>query len=128
MTSDALREFGLAVPQAVETFPFSEETSVLKTSGNDKIFALSAVAAEPLSVSLKCDPENSVALREEFAQITPGYHLNKKHWISIVIDGSVPDELVEQLLRGSHELVRPRTLRSRIQAPLPPFATASPIQ
>lgn len=113
MTPDALREFCLALPQAVETFPFGEETSVFKVSGNDKIFALSALAAQPLSVSLKCDPEDGIALREEFAQITPGYHLNKKHWITIVIDGVVPDELIRQLLRGSHELVRPRTPRAR---------------
>ncbi len=110
---EALREFCLALPQAIETFPFGEETSVFKVSGNDKIFALSALDGEPLAVSLKCDPEDSVALREEFAQITPGYHLNKKHWITIVLDGAVPEELVEQLLRGSHDLVRPRTPRPR---------------
>lgn len=112
MTPDALREFCLALPQAIETFPFGEETSVFKASGNDKIFAISALAGEPFSVSLKCDPEDSLALRAEFPQITPGYHLNKKHWITIVLDGAVPDELVEQLLRGSHDLVRPRMPRS----------------
>ena len=114
MTPDALREFCLALPQAIETFPFGEETSVFKVSGNGKIFAISALAADSLSVSLKCDPEDSVALREEFAEITPGYHLNKRHWISIALDGGVPDELVEQLLRASHELVRPRTPRARV--------------
>ncbi|MBB5640682.1 MmcQ/YjbR family DNA-binding protein, partial [Cryobacterium roopkundense] len=105
MTPDALVDLCLSLPQAVETFPFGEETSVFKTSGNGKIFALSALAGEPLTVSLKCDPEEGRALREEFVQITPGYHLNKKHWITIVLDGSVPDELVEQLLRDSHALV-----------------------
>ncbi|MEO6943110.1 MAG: MmcQ/YjbR family DNA-binding protein [Lacisediminihabitans sp.] len=113
MTPGALREFCIALPQAIETFPFGEETSVFKVSGNDKVFALSALAGEPLTVSLKCDPEDSIALREEFAEITPGYHLNKKHWISVVLNGTVPGELVEQLIRGSHELVRPRTPRAR---------------
>jgi predicted DNA-binding protein (MmcQ/YjbR family) len=114
MTPDDLVEFCLSLPQATETFPFGEETSVFKTSGNGKIFALSALAAEPLRVSLKCDPEESRALREEFPQqITPGYHLNKKHWITVVLDGSVDDELVRQLLRDSHELVRPRMPRRR---------------
>ena len=113
MTPDALVEFCLNLPQAIETFPFGEETSVFKTSGNGKIFALTALAAEPLTVSLKCDPEDSRALREEFpGQITPGYHLNKKHWITIVLggggEGAPPDELVEQLLRESHALVRPK--------------------
>lgn len=111
LTPDALLEFCLSLPQAVETFPFGEETSVFRTSGNDKIFALSSLGSEPLNVSLKCDPEESEALRAEFAQITPGYHLNKRHWITIVLDGQVPDDLVEQLIRGSHALVRPRVPR-----------------
>ena len=128
MTPDGLLEFCLSLPQAIETFPFGPQTSVFKTSGNGKIFALSALAGEPFSVSLKCDPEDSRALREEFpTQITPGYHLNKKHWITIVLDRGgndawtdaargdgtgerpVDDELVEQLLRESHALVRPKT-------------------
>ncbi|ANP72310.1 MmcQ/YjbR family DNA-binding protein [Cryobacterium arcticum] len=113
MTPDALVEFCLSLPQATETFPFGEETSVFKTSGNGKIFALSALDGEPFSVSLKCDPEEGRALREEFpAHIIPGYHLNKKHWITIVLDGFVPDELVENLLRDSHALVRPKVPRA----------------
>lgn len=114
MTPDALVAFCLSLPQAIETFPFGEETSVFKTSGNGKIFALTALAGEPLTVTLKCDPEESRALREEFPeQITPGYHLNKKHWITIVLGGDVEDELVEQLLRDSHALVRPKVPRGR---------------
>jgi predicted DNA-binding protein (MmcQ/YjbR family) len=113
MTPDGLREFCLALPQGIETFPFDDETSVFKTSGNGKIFALSALAGYPFDVSLKCDPEEGLALRAEFPGITPGYHLNKKHWITILLDGAVPDELVEQLLRSSHALVRPRVPRAR---------------
>ncbi|MDJ0324851.1 MmcQ/YjbR family DNA-binding protein [Cryobacterium sp. PH31-AA6] len=116
MTPDALVEFCLSLPQAVETFPFGAETSVFKTQGNGKIFALSALAGDPLTVSLKCDPEESRALREEFPdRITPGYHLNKKHWITVVLDGQVEDALVEQLLRDSHALVRPRVPRAGAQ-------------
>lgn len=114
MTPDAFVEFCLSLPQVIETFPFGEETSVFKTSGDGKIFALSALADEPLTISLKCDPEESRALREEFPQqITPGYHLNKKHWITIVPGGKVNDELVEQLLRDSHALVRPKVPRGK---------------
>jgi predicted DNA-binding protein (MmcQ/YjbR family) len=113
MTPDALLQFCLSLPQATETFPFGEETSVFKTSGNNKIFALSSLGEEPLDVSLKCDPEDSIALREEYTEITPGYHLNKRHWITIVLDGAVPDELVENLIRGSHALVRPKVPRAR---------------
>jgi len=114
MTPDALVDLCLGLPQAIETFPFGEETSVFKTSGNGKIFALAALAGDPLTVSLKCDPEESRALREEFPLwITPGYHLNKKHWITIVLDGLVPNELVEELLRDSHALVRPKVPRAQ---------------
>ncbi len=113
MTPDALLEFCLSLPQAVETFPFGEETSVFRTSGNDKIFALSSLGSEPLKVSLKCDPEDGEALRAEFPQITPGYHLNKRHWITVVLDGHVPDALVEQLIRASHALVRPKMPRGK---------------
>lgn len=122
MTPDRLVEFCLSLTQATETFPFGDETSVFKTSGNGKIFALSALAGEPFAVSLKCDPEDGRALREEFPQhITPGYHLNKKHWITIVLDGFVDDELVEQLLRESHALVRPKVpRRPRASATQPP--------
>ena len=114
MTPDALADLCLSLPQAVETFPFGEETSVFKSSGNNKIFALTALAVDPFTVSLKCDPDESRALREEFpALITPGYHLNKKHWITVDLGGGVPDELVKQLVRDSHALVRPKVPRAR---------------
>jgi predicted DNA-binding protein (MmcQ/YjbR family) len=112
MTPAQLKDFCLSLEQATETFPFGEETSVFKTSGNGKVFALSALDGNPLEVSLKLDPEDSVALRAEFPQITPGYHLNKKHWITIDLSGGVPDDLVEDLLRGSHDLVRPKRPRA----------------
>src|SRR5690554_6502795 len=113
MTPDALLATCLALPQAEETFPFGDETSVFKTTGNGKIFALSSLDSEPLSISLKIDPEESLALQAEYSEITPGYHLNKKHWVTIVLDGGVPDALVEELIRGSHALVRPKMPRTR---------------
>jgi predicted DNA-binding protein (MmcQ/YjbR family) len=118
MTPDELRELCLSLPQAIETLPFGEEASVFKTSENDKLFAVSALDPRSLSVTLKCDPEDSIALRQEFAQITPGYHMNKKHWITVTLDDALPDELVEQLVRGSHALVRPRIPRARETLPL----------
>lgn len=113
MTPDELRDFCLALPQAIETFPFDEENSVFKTSGNNKIFGISHLAGLPLRISLKCDPQDSVALRDEFRDITPGYHLNKKHWITVIVGAGVPDGLVEDLVRGSHDLVRPKVPRAR---------------
>jgi len=121
MTPDALVDLCLSMPQAVETFPFGVETSVFKTSGNGKIFAISALEGDPLTVSLKCDPEESRALRAQFpGHITPGYHLNKKHWITVVLDGSVSDELVEQLVWDSHALVRPQVPQVPPQVPQVP--------
>jgi predicted DNA-binding protein (MmcQ/YjbR family) len=114
MTPEELHDFCLSLPQATETFPFGEETSVFKTSGNGKIFALGDLSSDPLRISLKVDPEESIALREQYPQITPGYHLNKKHWITVVLDG-VPDDLVEQLITESHRLVRPKVPRARAE-------------
>jgi predicted DNA-binding protein (MmcQ/YjbR family) len=111
MTPDDLRDFCLSLPQAIETYPFGEVTAVYKTSGNGKIFALSALDHDPLVVTVKCDPEDGIALRSEFSQITEGYHLNKRYWITIVVGTGVPDELVEQLVSESHALVRPRIPR-----------------
>jgi predicted DNA-binding protein (MmcQ/YjbR family) len=113
MTPDDLLEFCLSLPQAEESFPFGEEISVFKTTGNGKIFALTSFGNAPLAVSLKVDPEESLALQSEYPQIKPGYHLNKKHWITVVLDGGVPDALVEELIRGSHALVRPKVPRRR---------------
>jgi predicted DNA-binding protein (MmcQ/YjbR family) len=113
MTPDQLRDFALALPQAIETFPFGEDLSVFKTSGNNKIFVLVDLTVTPLALSLKVDPEDSISLREEFPDITPGYHLNKKHWITVALGAGVPDDLVEDLIRGSHDLVRPKVPRVR---------------
>jgi predicted DNA-binding protein (MmcQ/YjbR family) len=113
MNASELREFCLSLPQSEESFPFGEETSVFKTTGNGKIFALTALEGSPLNVSLKVDPEDGIALRSEFPGIIPGYHLNKKHWITVALDGGVPDDLVEDLLRESHSLVKPKVPRAR---------------
>jgi predicted DNA-binding protein (MmcQ/YjbR family) len=120
MTPTELKDFCLSLEQATETFPFDEDTSVFKTSGNNKIFAITHLPSVPLTVALKVDPEDSIALRAEFPQIIPGYHLNKKHWITIDLSGGVPDDLVEDLLRGSHDLVRPK----RPRKPAPPVTAA----
>lgn len=112
MTPDELRDFCLALPQAAETFPFGQETSVFKTEGNGKVFAIAVLDQAPLRVSVKCDPDESLALQAEFSQITPGYHLNKKHWVTVIVGDGVPDELVEQLVHDSHRLVRPKLSRA----------------
>jgi predicted DNA-binding protein (MmcQ/YjbR family) len=106
LTGAELRELCLGLPDAREEFPFSPQVSVFKTAG--KIFALSALAESPLRVSVKCDPDLGAQLRLSYAAIVPGYHLNKRHWLTITIDGSLPRDLVLNLVEGSHELVAAR--------------------
>lgn len=84
--------------------------------------------SKPLLVPLKCDPEESLALLQEFLQITPGYHMNKKQWITIVLDSGIPDDLAELRVRGSHELVRGQTPRPPRPSPVTPSAITIPIK
>jgi predicted DNA-binding protein (MmcQ/YjbR family) len=103
VTPAALRRACLAMPGATEEFPFNPENSVFKVAG--KIFALSPLGAEPLRISLKCDPALAEQLRASHPAITPGYHLNKRHWNTIVLDGSVPDRMLRDMIEDSYDLV-----------------------
>ncbi|NIH79143.1 MmcQ/YjbR family DNA-binding protein [Amycolatopsis viridis] len=103
MTPAALKELCLSFPGAREEFPFDEASSVFKVAG--KMFALSALKSRPLRISLKCDPDLAVQLRHDHEAITPGYHLNKRHWNTVVLDGSVPDDLVREMIEDSYDLV-----------------------
>lgn len=87
-----------------ESFPFDEQTLVFKVGG--KIFALISLETEPLRINLKCDPERAEILREAYPAITGGYHMNKKHWNTLSLDGSLNEQLVAELIRHSYELVR----------------------
>lgn len=111
MTGAELRELCLGLRGAREEFPFRAELSVFKAAG--KMFALSALGEEPLRVSIKCDPELGEQLRFTHPSIAPGYHLNKRHWLTITIDGSLPEALVANLIEGSHELVTATRTRRR---------------
>lgn len=104
MTPAALRCICLALAGATETFPFGPETSVFKAA-NGKMFAVTGLKAKPLKVTLKCEPELSVQLRGTYDEIVPGYHANKKHWITVDLSGSLPDELVAELIGSSYDLV-----------------------
>jgi predicted DNA-binding protein (MmcQ/YjbR family) len=112
MTPAALRRACLARPGATEEFPFGPQTSVFKVAG--KMFALSALRSRPLEVSLKCEPELAEALRDSYPEIRPGYHLNKRHWNTVTLDGSLPDEMVRGMIEDSYDLVvagLPRAVR-----------------
>jgi predicted DNA-binding protein (MmcQ/YjbR family) len=117
MTAAALRAFCLEFNDVVEEFPFGPETSVFKVAG--RMFALSALAGEPLSVNLKCDPEIAVRLRNDHPQVTPGYHMNKRHW-NTVCPAGLPESLVRELIEDSYDLVvagLPRAVRLRLDRP-----------
>jgi predicted DNA-binding protein (MmcQ/YjbR family) len=103
MTPDALKAMCLGLNGTIETFPFNPETSVFKIGG--KIFAITALDADPLKVSLKCEPELAVQLRAAHPEITPGWHLNKRHWNTVLLDGSLPDKLVHEMIEDSYDLI-----------------------
>ncbi|MCX4233081.1 MmcQ/YjbR family DNA-binding protein [Streptomyces sp. NPDC020707] len=116
MTPQELRTLCLSFNAAVEEFPFNPETSVFKVLG--KMFALSSLEGSPLTVNLKCDPEDAVRLRGEYeGLIIPGWHMNKRHWNTVTVDGSLPDRLVRELVEDSYDLVvagLPRAERLRL--------------
>jgi len=111
MTGDELREHCLALPGAVEEFPFHPEISVFKVGG--KIFALSRLRDTPLQVSLKCEPLLAESLRESYTSIVPGYHLNKRHWLTITLGADAGDAMVRDLVEDSFDLVKPKRRRAR---------------
>ena len=113
--AEALRSWCLARPGVTEEKPFGPLTTVFKVEG--KVFALSALDSEPLQLSLKCEPELAEALRRDDPAVKPGYHLNKRHWNTLVLDGSLADGMVLDLLEDSYDLVvsaLPRATRERL--------------
>ena len=88
---------------AVEEFPFGPQALVFKVM--DKMFALVAVDAIPPRVSLKCDPEQAMVLRERYEAVQPGYHMNKKHWNTVALDGSIPTQEITDMIDVSYTLV-----------------------
>ena len=103
MTPARLRKLCLALAGAEETFPFGSETSVFKVGG--KMFALAQLKRKPLQVGVKCEPELGEQLRGTYDEIEPGYHLNKRHWLTVTCGGAATDELVRELVEGSYDLV-----------------------
>jgi predicted DNA-binding protein (MmcQ/YjbR family) len=100
---DELRDHCLSFPGSQETSPFGPQTSVFKVAG--KIFALSGLGRCPLEISLKCEPALAEQLREVHPAVRPGYHLNKRHWNTVTLDGSMPRRLVEDMIEDSYDLV-----------------------
>lgn len=104
MTHKELEEYVLSMPNAVLEYPFGEDVAVYKT--NDKMFALIPEGVTPPKISLKCDPQLSKVLREKYETVMPGYHLNKKHWNTIICSGQLTESEIHDLIRHSYELVK----------------------
>ncbi|WP_339738877.1 MmcQ/YjbR family DNA-binding protein [uncultured Sunxiuqinia sp.] len=102
MNIEELRTWCISKKGVSEDFPFDETTLVFKVMG--KMFALTDLEGD-LSINLKCDPEKAVELRELYPSVMPGYHMNKRHWNTILLDGSVPDQLIRQWIDHSYAMV-----------------------
>lgn len=104
MNIEELRDYCLSKPGACETFPFGPDTLVFKVAG--KVFLLSGLDSKPTSFNAKCDPEEAIALREEYPHsIFPGYHMNKKHWNTVELNGGISDALVRRMIDDSYQLI-----------------------
>ena len=98
-----VEEYVLSMPNAIRDYPFGEEVAVYKVS--DKMFALIPEGKTPVRISLKCDPQLSAILRSKYESVMPGYHLNKKHWNTIILSGQLPWEEAQALILHSYNLV-----------------------
>jgi len=103
MNIETLREYCISKKGATEGFPFGEDTLVFKTDG--KIFALVNLDGD-LSINLKCEPAFALELRERYASVTPGYHMNKKHWNTVLLDETISDKEIFSWIDHSYELVK----------------------
>ena len=103
MNIELLQQYCLSKPDVEETLPFGPDTLVYKVRG--KIFLLCSLDTEILRFNVKCDPDLAIELREEYPSVLPGYHMNKKHWNTIIADGSIPVKKLKEWIDHSYELV-----------------------
>jgi predicted DNA-binding protein (MmcQ/YjbR family) len=117
MDIEQLREYCLSLRGAEETLPFGPDTLVYKAGG--KVFLLTGLDEEQLRFNVKCDPDKAVELREQFSCVLPGYHMNKKHWNTIVVDGSVSVAQLKEWITDSYQLIvesLPKKLRDELKS------------
>lgn len=117
MDIEQLREYCLSKPGVEETLPFGPNTLVYKVVG--KVFLLTGLDTEQLRFNVKCDPDKAIELREEFSCVLPGYHMNKKHWNTIVVDRSISSRQLGEWIDHSYELIvnsLPKKLRDELKS------------
>ena len=103
MNIEELRTYCISKKGVKECFPFGDDTLVFKVSG--KMFALLSLSSDDFSINLKCDPSLAIELRESFTAVQPGYHMNKKHWNTVYIDGTIESKLIKKWVDHSYQLV-----------------------
>ena len=103
MNIESLRDYCLSLPAVEEYVPFGNDTLAFKVK--DKIFLLTTLNREVLGFNVKCQPEKAEELREQYPCVKPGYHMNKKHWNTVTVDGSVSDALLHAWIRHSYDLI-----------------------
>jgi len=103
MNIEDVRMYALSLPDAEEAFPFGEDTIVYKV--NNKIFLLLPLTTDGLRFNVKCDPDYAMELREQYNAVIPGFHMNKKHWNTVIADGSLSAELLKKFISDSYKLV-----------------------
>ena len=103
MNIETFREYCLSKPAATEGTPFGPDNIVFKVEG--KMFALAALDEVPPAVNLKCDPDLALELRDRYEQVRPGYHMNKKHWNTVELDGVIPEREIKKMIDHSYDLV-----------------------
>lgn len=117
MDAEFIQDYCLQKYGVTEGFPFGNETLVFKVK--EKIFLLLSLSAQPLQFNAKCDPAEAIELREQYDAVKPGYHMNKKMWNTVVIDGSIPAAVLKKMIDDSYQLVvqsLPKKLQAEINA------------
>jgi predicted DNA-binding protein (MmcQ/YjbR family) len=103
MNVEAVYEYCLGLPQTTVDTPFGPDVLVFRVA--EKIFAMMGIDHNPVRLNLKCDPERAIDLRAEHPSIIPGYHANKKHWNTVLLDGTIAPKLIQELITHSYDLV-----------------------
>jgi predicted DNA-binding protein (MmcQ/YjbR family) len=103
MTEEDIRDYCLSKPNATEGFPFGPDILVFKV--NKKVFLLMGLDKHPVTFNVKCDPDKAIDLRERYPAVQPGYHMNKKHWNTIIVDGSLTTKQLKEFIDDSYALV-----------------------
>ena len=108
MTKRELIDYCLTYQAVYEDYPFDDTTALVRHNGNKKMFALISHRNEKLYINLKCDPMKADTLRTVFKSVEAGWHMNKDHWITVYIDGDVPEQELYELIRHSYDLTKPK--------------------